>query len=117
MDIKRFAYVAFALIGLALQDSNAALTSALLTFDSTGPYDGFSATSTPNLATNTMYRGGLVGSNITPEVTVTVTGIPYAKYDLYVYASADSTATDTLANVDAKPTRSAEFSAACTCAA
>jgi hypothetical protein len=89
---------------VALQDSNASPTTALLSFNSTQAFSGYSGTNTPNAATNTLYRGGLVGSNISPEVSITLTGIPYAKYDLYSYASQDTTATNTLSITDGTTT-------------
>jgi hypothetical protein len=68
--------------GLALHDDTGTLTSALLSFSSVTPFAGFSGTNTPNAATNLLYKGGLVGSNVGGEVSVSVTNIPYTQYDV-----------------------------------
>jgi hypothetical protein len=85
---------------VALSDSSGTLTTALLTFNSTGDYDGFSGTNTPNPAASVLYQGGIFGSNISPEVSISITGIPYPKYNVYVYASADTFAQNTLSITD-----------------
>ena len=43
-----------------------------------------------------LYHGGVYGDNATREVSITISNIPYAKYDAYVYASQDTTNTKTL---------------------
>ncbi|HXN48549.1 MAG TPA: hypothetical protein VN893_18005, partial [Bryobacteraceae bacterium] len=81
---------------LALNDSTGAATTALLQYSAAGPYAGFTGTSTGNAATNAMYLGGLFGDNTRSEVNISVTNIPYASYEVLVYASADTTAENTL---------------------
>jgi hypothetical protein len=81
---------------LVLNDSTGAATTALLQYSATGPYAGFTGTSTGNAATNRMYSGGLFGDNTRSEVSVSVSNIPYASYEVFVYASADTTAGNTL---------------------
>lgn len=82
--------------GLTLNDSTGTSTTALLTFSATSAYGLFTGVSTPNSGTNTMYLGGLVGNHDFSEVSITVTGIPYGSYDVYVYASADTVDRSTL---------------------
>ncbi len=82
--------------GVVLQDNTGTPTTARLTFNSTGAYDAFSAPKTPSAATNVLYQGGVYGDNATREVSITISNIPYAKYDAYVYASQDTTNTKTL---------------------
>jgi hypothetical protein len=74
-----------------LQGSNGALTPALLSFSATGIYSGFSALNTLNAATNQMYSAGLYADpELCCEISVNITNIPYAQYDVYVFASADT---------------------------
>ena len=89
-------------VGLA--DSTGAMTTALLTYNSTTVYDGFSGTNTANAATNVLYQGGLAGNNNQLEVSISVSNIPYALYNVYVYASADTTNTSTLSLSDGTTT-------------
>lgn len=70
---------------VALLDSRGLASPARLSFNAAGSYNGFSGLSTPNAATNTLYRGGLYGTSLT-EVSFTVTSVPYSNYDVYVYA-------------------------------
>jgi hypothetical protein len=81
---------------VALLENSATPTTARLTFSSTGDFDGFTGTSTPNVATSVLYQGGVFGNNLLGEVHITLTNIPYSKYDVYVYASADTFVTNTL---------------------
>lgn len=74
---------------IPLQDYLAAPTTARLSFRARGDYDYFNLLATPNAATNTMRRGGLFGNEGPGEISITVTGIPYATYDVYVYATGD----------------------------
>lgn len=85
--------------GIGLQDNAGAATTALLTFSSAGA-SGFTATATANAATNTLYSAGLFGEGFGSEVEITVTDIPYAFYNVFVYASADSDQTNTLSITD-----------------
>jgi len=88
--------------GIALNDNTGAATTALLSYTADGTYDGFGPTNFANSATNALYHGGLFGNrtnntlNPGTDITITVTNIPYAKYDVYSYASQDTTATNTL---------------------
>jgi hypothetical protein len=81
-----------------LQDDRGTLTTAVYTLVSAaGVYDLFHTPMTANPATNVLYSGGLFGSNVGGgEVTISITNIPYAFYDVIVYASADTTATNLL---------------------
>ena len=81
-----------------LQDDRGTLTTALYTFVSgAGVYDLFDTPMTANPATNVLYSGGLFGSNVGGgEITISITNIPYAFYDVIVYASPDTTATNLL---------------------
>lgn len=88
---------------IPLQDSTAAATTATLTFSAFDPYDGFSILSTANTATSTMYRAGIVGFT-SAQVSIAVYNIPYALYDVYVYASADTTDTSLLSITDGTTT-------------
>jgi hypothetical protein len=88
----------------ALLDNSATPTTARLTFSSTGDFDGFSGTSTPNAATSVLYQGGLFGNNVLGEVHITLTNIPYARCDVYVYASADTFVTNTLSDTNGATT-------------
>lgn len=82
---------------IVLNNDSGTQTSARLTFNSLQAFDAYSGLNTSNLATNTLYRGGLVGTNVGPgEISINISSVPYAQYDLYVYASADTTATNTL---------------------
>jgi hypothetical protein len=81
---------------ITLNDDTATATTTQLTFNSTVFFDGFQPTNTSNAATNTLYRSGIVGDNATREVSISLSGIPYSSYDLYVFASADTTATNQL---------------------
>lgn len=71
-----------------LLDDSGVSTSADAIWVATTSYDGYPSPSSGNPATVQMYRGGLVGDNAVSEVFVTVTDIPFAMYDVIVYASA-----------------------------
>ncbi|MBS1725965.1 MAG: PEP-CTERM sorting domain-containing protein [Armatimonadetes bacterium] len=90
--------------GVALMDSSGAMTSALLSFSAAGTYDEFNKPSTANSATNRLYGGGLYGDPTQAEIRVSVSGITYADYDVYVYASADTSHTNTLSISDGSTT-------------
>jgi len=79
---------------ITLVDNSGATTTARLTFSSQGAYNGFTTPMTSNSATNTLYRGGIYGGS--SEVSITLTGIPFAQYNVYVFASADDSANNTL---------------------
>lgn len=81
---------------ITLNDDTATATTAQLTFSAASVYNSFTAINTPNAATNTLYRSGLIGTNTVTQVSISLSGIPYSSYDLYVFASADTTATDQL---------------------
>ena len=83
-----------------LHDSTGSSTAALLTFTSTGNFGAFLVPRTPNVATNMLYSGGLVGNDTISEVTVSLTDIPYATYDVYVYASQEGPLTNILSITD-----------------
>ncbi len=76
---------------VALQDNHGTMTTALYTLSSAGgPFDAFNAPMTANAAANVLYSGGLFGGQGS-EVTITITNIPYGLYDVFVYASQDTT--------------------------
>lgn len=81
---------------VVLNNSTGAATSARLTFNSQGAYDGHAALNTPNAATSVLYQGSLFGDSIGFENTITLTNIPYDRYDVYAYASQDTTDTSKL---------------------
>lgn len=87
-----------------LQDALGASTNSQLSFVSTAPWAAFLATRTPNAATNLLYSGGLVGNDTISEVKVSITGIPYDSYDVYVYASQEGPLTNTLSISDGTTT-------------
>jgi hypothetical protein len=78
---------------ITLNDDTATATTAQLTFTAPEVYNSFTAINTPNAATNTLYRSGLILNN---GVAISLSGIPYSSYDLYVFASADTSATNQL---------------------
>jgi len=81
---------------VTLSDNKGSGTPVLLSFTSTSTYGGFSPTSTPNAATNQLYSKGLVGNATFSEISVTLSHIPYSSYSAYVYASQDTSLTNTL---------------------
>ncbi len=89
---------------VALQDSLAASTTAVLTYSSAIAYGSYATPAISNAATNKMYRSGLGGDSILGEVHITLTAIPYAAYAVYVYASEDTTDTHTLSITDGSTT-------------
>ncbi len=74
---------------LSLIDSTGSASTAKLTFNSAGVYPGPAITNTSNAATNKMYSGCLVGDNVVSEISISVTNIPFALYDVYVYSTLD----------------------------
>lgn len=80
---------------ITLNDDTATATTAKLTFNSTS-VDSFPSTNTSNAATNTLYRSGIFGDNATREVSISLSGIPYSSYDLYVFASGSIAANNQL---------------------
>ncbi|HLH18011.1 MAG TPA: hypothetical protein VKX45_12355 [Bryobacteraceae bacterium] len=87
--------------GIALHDSTGAATTATISFTAAGVYGGFSHPSTTNSATNLMYADGLYGDpSGGGEVQITLSNIPYAEYDVYVYASQDGSQTNVLSITD-----------------
>jgi hypothetical protein len=70
--------------GYALNDDSGSLTTATLSFSGPG-YAGFPYPVTPNTATNAMYSGGLYDGG--GQWGVSVSNIPYAAYNVYVYTS------------------------------
>jgi len=89
---------------LPLLDTAGHSTTARLTFESTSAYAAFGAPQTLNSATNRLYCGGLVGNDTVSEVRVSVTGIPYDRYDVFVFASADTTDRSILSITDGRTT-------------
>ena len=85
---------------VALNDATGASTTALLSFTSTGAFGGFNGTNTANTATNLLYQAGLVGNPNTSEVSIDISNIPYARYDVYVFSAADTTDTNTISITD-----------------
>jgi hypothetical protein len=75
---------------LNLLDDSGVSTSADAIWVAASAYDGFASPSSGNPATVEMYGGGLAGDNASFEVLVTVANIPFAMYDVIVYASAMS---------------------------
>ncbi len=80
---------------ISLVDGSGGATSIQLTFNSQGSYGSFGVPQTSNSATNQMYTGAIFTSGGT-VVTITLSGIPYGIYDIYTYASADSSNNSTL---------------------
>jgi len=78
---------------LALIDSNAAATSAQLTYNGGGTFT--SSTNVPSGSDESLAQGFVFGT-----VTGTLSNIPYATYDLYLYLENDAGGrnTDTFAN-------------------
>jgi hypothetical protein len=89
---------------LPLRDSTGAVTAARLSFEAASAYAEFAAPGTLNRAVNRLYRGGLVGNDTVREVTVRLTGVPYPRYDVFVFASADTTDRSTLSLTDGRTT-------------
>jgi hypothetical protein len=104
---------------LTLLDSTGALSGALLSYAATDARNqsaylvnpgnaGFSPWVRPSTAdanTNHLWDGALVGFNDTPnEVSISVTNIPYAKYDVYVYANTNSPYTGSMGVTDGTTT-------------
>lgn len=77
---------------VALHDSAGLSLPTLLSYTSTRESTGYGTTNTTNSATNQLYRGDITGNNVFGEVTVSLTNIPYAHYDAFVYASQAYTA-------------------------
>lgn len=90
--------------GLPLLDSTGAATTARLSFAATCAYAEFGKPNTLNRSFNRLYRGGLVGDDTRREVEIQLTDIPYANYDVFVFASADTTDTSTLSLTDGSTT-------------
>lgn len=78
---------------ITLNDDTATATTTQLTFNAASLYNSFTVINTPNAATNTLYKSGLI---LNDGVAISLSGIPYSSYDLYVFASADTTATNQL---------------------
>ncbi len=77
----------------SLLDNSGVATAASVTVNSGGTYDAYTVPMTSNAATNKLYSGGLFGfgnGGANTEVSVTLNSIPYAMYDVYVYASTDT---------------------------
>ena len=77
-----------------LLDASGATTTAYLKVNSGYGYDGTPPPTTANLATRTLYSGCLYGlgdGTSNAQFSVTLGNIPYASYDVYVYASHDTT--------------------------
>lgn len=87
-----------------LRDSAGNATTARLTFASASSYAEFGAPKTLNAAINRLYRGGLVGNDTIREVQVSITDIPYPLYDVFVFASADTTDRSPLSITDGQTT-------------
>lgn len=85
----------FAITGVgtaSLRDNSGALTSATIQYRSAYTWSSWPQPNTPNTATNLMYVGGLAadptccGGPYYGEASITVTNVPYAAYDVYVYS-------------------------------
>lgn len=90
--------------GLSLRCASGNQTSARLTFESAGAYAGFGRPHTLNRAVDAIYSGGLVGNDTVSEVRVAVSGIPYARYEVFVFASADTSNRSRLSITDGQTT-------------
>jgi hypothetical protein len=66
--------------GIALIDVTGAPTTATLSYSSasTDAYDGFTTPSTASPEFNTLYSGGVFGSDVDGEIVIDLTNIPYA---------------------------------------
>jgi len=73
----------------ALSDSTGTATSASLTGSSNGTYGGGGSSASP--AGNAKLASGELFNGWPGSPTMTVTDIPYAHYDVYVYAGIDAT--------------------------
>lgn len=89
---------------LPLADAEGNPTTARLTFESASAYAEFGAPRTPNRDIDELYRGGLVGNDTLSEVRVSVTDIPFARHDVFVFASADTADRSTLSITDGRTT-------------
>jgi hypothetical protein len=88
--------------GVSLVDSGGSPTAAQLTYsageysdNTTRPFvlNGWhvrTVPNTPDANTNQLWRGSLVGYNDIGEISISVSGIPYSLYDVYVYAGVNS---------------------------
>jgi hypothetical protein len=90
---------------LTLMDNSGSGTSAVLTFSAAFAYGLFTEPTTANSDTNALYTHGIGGDPTgCCEVSITIADIPYSEYDVYVYASSDSLATNTLSVSDGATT-------------
>ena len=85
---------------MALNESSGLPSTAQLTFSAGQNYDFFSTTNFVNPDTNTLYGGGLCCLTS----IISVTNIPYSSYKVYVYASEDTYALNTLSITDGHTT-------------
>ena len=79
--------------GVSLFDSTGATNAATMTYSSKGTWDGATAPQTSSAGTNVLYQGAVYGDPTTP-VSVTVSGLTYASYEVYVYWGAGFNASD-----------------------
>jgi hypothetical protein len=85
---------------ITLQDDAASPTTATLTFTAGVEWPNFNTPVTANTGTNTMYTGGIGGTNASTDAEVTISSIPYQLYDVYVFGSADANNTSELSVTD-----------------
>lgn len=90
--------------GLPLRDATGHPTGARLTFKSACSYAAFGRPETLNRGIDQLYSGGLVGNDTMSEVRVAVSGIRYARYEVFVFASADTRDRSTLSITDGRTT-------------
>ena len=82
--------------GVALVDNTGASSAATVTYSGYGTFDGYKSPATTDAGTNTLYQGGLWGHDASKEVSVTVSGITYGSYNVYVYWGAGFNSTYTM---------------------
>ena len=75
--------------GVALKDSSGAGTTATLGGSANGTYFASTSSAPPAAGNNKLASGELYDTWPSPP-TLTVSGIPYAKYDVYIYAAIDA---------------------------
>ena len=74
---------------VALKDSSATATTATLSGSANGTYFASTSSAPPAVGNNKLASGELYDTWPSPP-TLTVSGIPYAKYDVYIYAAIDA---------------------------
>lgn len=90
---------------IALADNSGAGTTALLTYGAAGLSSRFGYPNTPDTNLDTIYQHALYGDPLNGgEPHLTITGIPYSSYEVYVYASEATNNTSVLSITDGTTT-------------